>query len=200
MAELDLIPDDYRKRRALLGRLRRLGAGYLALLLILIGGRAVVGQRLRSEQEGLRRLTAQRSLERVRAHSIRELTERKAQAERRLQALSGLRDGFPAEQVFLIIDGALGSGVWLERWAFGSAARGEAKSAPPSPNAGPPVPSLAIVGQARTHSALSGFVRSLFEQPGVRAVRVQRTEARRYATSEVVDFELAVDLGPPVRS
>jgi hypothetical protein len=51
---------------------------------------------------------------------------------------------------------------------------------------------MRIVGQARDHAALSHFVRGLYESPGVSDVHLERTGLRRYTTTSVVDFELAV--------
>ncbi len=51
---------------------------------------------------------------------------------------------------------------------------------------------MQIKGQAIDHSALSRFVKSLFEQPEIHNVRVLKTSLRRYAATSVVDFDLAV--------
>jgi hypothetical protein len=51
---------------------------------------------------------------------------------------------------------------------------------------------MTIKGQARDHSALSGFVRRLFVQPEIDDVRILRTNLSRSNRADAVDFELAV--------
>jgi hypothetical protein len=53
---------------------------------------------------------------------------------------------------------------------------------------------MRIVGQARDYEALSHFVRALYESPDVQDVHLERTDLRRYTTTSVVAFEIAVML------
>jgi hypothetical protein len=57
---------------------------------------------------------------------------------------------------------------------------------------------MTIQGQARDHSALSGFVRRLFEQTEIDDVRIRRTSLNRSNQSGVVDFDLAIVLNTEV--
>ena len=53
---------------------------------------------------------------------------------------------------------------------------------------------MTIRGQARDHSALSGFVQRLFAQPEIDDVRIRRTSLISDDRAEAVDFELAIVL------
>ena len=57
---------------------------------------------------------------------------------------------------------------------------------------------MTIRGQARDHQALSRFVRSLFEQPDINDVNVQKTSQSDYADRRVVDFSLTVVLNSAI--
>ena len=58
---------------------------------------------------------------------------------------------------------------------------------------------MTIRGQAVDHQALSRFVRSLFEEPAINDVNVQRTSLTNYANGRVVEFDITVVLNSRYR-
>jgi hypothetical protein len=57
---------------------------------------------------------------------------------------------------------------------------------------------MTLEGRALDHQALSTFVRSLFEQPDIKDVSVQRTSLTEYANGRVVSFDLTIVLNSDV--
>lgn len=208
MAEIDLVPAEYRHYL----RVRRwlvTFASVFVLLVVAIGvGRVVVSQRVGAEKARIDHLRASKQVTLNQLGLIQTLHERKGAAEKRLNILGGLRGGPAAEKIFWTIDRALSGNVWFRSWSFRRA--GElVEVAPRAVETGYfiIVPKEAnqsqdkawrlqthmeIKGQARDHSALAEFVKRLLDQPEIEDVRVLNTSLRRYTTAHLVDFELAV--------
>lgn len=209
MIDFDLVPNDYRMRLALNRWLRKLGGFVLSA--IIVGGAsgaalAVANNSLDRQIQDLQTHQAMTSQQRS---QLETLDSRIAELRGQWQLLTTLRSGAPAEQIFTIIDSALGdTPVWFQDWAF--VRNGGNSYEPPAtintgyfivtPDRGAAEQEPAwriethvrVHGQALDHAALSQFVRALFQRPEVRDVRVQKTTLRRYVTANVVDFELAI--------
>jgi hypothetical protein len=209
VAEFDLIPGDYRAQLWRERWLRRFGAA--ALGVVLCGGTgyatlAYIKTAVRSEVQQLqvrRTITSQQTAELI------ELRSQKQEYEYQWRLLTGLRSGTTAERMFSTIDRALeDDAIWFLSWRFRRAGvsvqpdqqavnsgyfmvvpKGEKQS---ESEAWQIETHMEIKGQARDHSALSMFVRTLFLQPEIHDVKVLRTALRRYPTTNVVDFDLAV--------
>ena len=211
MPEFDLVPPDYRLKLAFQKWLQRLGVFIVMVVIVNAGSGAalaVAGNQLESQIQALQARQAMTAQQRAQLES---LDERIGQLRDQWHVLAALRSGAPAEQVFITIDKAISHmDVWFEEWAFTRAGAAGVQS-PATVNTGyfivvpdgeqaEAAPAwqvrthIRIKGQARDHSALSRFVRALFERAGVSDVRVQRTALRRYANASVVDFELAIVL------
>lgn len=207
MAEIDLIPTDYRNRVWLQGRARVL-AGATVLLLVLLFAAMAVLHTLSARADT--RIAELQSLQAITARQRDQLTRldgERAELEGQLTLLGGLRGGAVASRMFETIDRALVDGeVWFSSWDFNRAGsvvehRPEAKSNGYFiilPAAGKAQGNEAwmiethmkIHGQAKDHSALSGFVRRLYQQPEIRDVRILNTAVN--AGSRYVDFNLAI--------
>jgi hypothetical protein len=141
------------------------------------------------------------------------LQSARARLEQQWARLQALRGGDDVGALFLLIDRTLPAGdVWFDRWelqradgepvtSHNSAAQPQAaaSTAPAAAGMGAAAPAIEpgqvrIVGQARDHGALSRFVRGLYESPEVQDVHLQRTMLRRYTTTSVIAFELAIVL------
>ncbi len=209
MAEFDLIPEDYRIRLQRERWLKRFGFALLGLVTLhaagygtLVYAKGLVTSEVEKLQE-MRTITKQQTAELVK------LREQKEQYEYQWRLLTGLRSGTTAERMFSTIDRALtGDELWFLNWRF----RRAGVSVDPDQkglNSGYFVvmpkeqqhsdsqawqieTHMEIRGQALDHSALSRFVKSLFEQPEIHNVRVLKTSLRRYPVTSVVDFDLAV--------
>ena len=208
MSEIDLIPADYRLERRRESALRTLAVAAGAVVLAGVtatSGLAYAANRVHtqvSELEMARHLSEQQQTE------LSNLQNERARLEQQWGRLQALRGGDDVGALFVLIDRTIPAGdLWFDRWEL---RRDEATAATPAAASGAPAVAPAgtesaaqialerarmhIVGQARDHAALSRFVRALYESPDVQDVHLERTELRRYTTTSVVAFELAVML------
>jgi hypothetical protein len=208
VSEIDLIPADYRLERRRESALRALGVAIGAVLLAGVtatSGLAYAASRVHAqvnELEMARRLSEQQQTE------LSNLQNEHARLEQQWERLQALRGDDDVGMLFVLIDRTIPAGdLWFDRWEL---RRDEAPAARRLAGSGTPsgAPSAAetgshavfdharmhIAGQARDHAALSRFVRALYESPDVQDVHLERTELRRYTTTSVVAFELAVML------
>ncbi len=209
MADLDLIPAEYRRSLRLRRWLRNFLLVYAAAVLAVAGVRTALSRGVDGERREIERLRQTKQVTLNQLALVEELNARKADARKRLEILAGLRGGPPAEQMFVVIDQALANrDIWFQSWNFRRA--GELVEAEPQAvEAGyfivvPKGPDhtkeaawrlrthMEIKGQARSHSALATFVDRLLDQPEIEQVRIISTSLRRYTTAQLVDFELAV--------
>ena len=215
MNDIDLIPQAYRtwlwqarwvKRSALL-------LGGLAGLLIVSSialGVATANAKSRVEALQLKQeFTAQQRTD------MERLGVEKSELEQQFHLLSGLRSGAAAGNMFVTIDRALTSeDVWFLEWQFqraGVMAGEDVRTVNTGyfivvPDGAEQLAAdelrvqthMTIRGQARDHSALSGFVRRLFAQPEIDDVRILRTALNSGRQTSIVNFELAVVLNTNV--
>ena len=209
MAEFDLIPEDYRIQLWRDLWLKRFGFAVLALVSLHATGYGVLIYSKGMVKSEVEKLQVMRTITKQQTTELVELREQKAQYEYQWRLLTGLRSGTTAEHMFSTIDRSLaGDELWFLNWRFrraGVNVNPEQKTS----NSGyfVVIPQdeqesgsqawqiethMQIRGQAKDHSALSRFVKSLFEQPEIHNVRVLKTSLRRYAATSVVDFDLAV--------
>lgn len=211
MAELDLIPSDYRRLRALRSWLARAAVAYLALLAVLILCRAALAFGVSSRSAQLALLDIALAREQGQQAQLAALQQQRDAAQQNLRILEGLRGGVAAVEVFQVIDRAADPTVWFLDWKFRRAGEIVEKDAvgvqtgyfivlPPESRAPNEARErgwllqthMQIHAQARDHSSLAGFVRRLVEQPEIAEARVLETSTARQGAAEVIDFELAV--------
>jgi hypothetical protein len=211
MTEFDLVPREYRMRLALHQWLRRLGTIVAGAVIVAAASGAALAFANNNLDSAIEELQTKHAMTSQQRNQLETLDSLISELRQQWQLLTTLRSGAPAEQVFTVIDSALGdTPVWFEDWAFVREGAAE-RAAPATVNTGYfiVVPDgqdaeeepawqiethVKINGQARDHAALSSFVRSLFQRNEVRDVRVQRTTLHRYAKANVVDFQLAIFL------
>lgn len=208
MSEIDLIPTAYLRALQLRTWLRRLFVAFAALLLCLGAAKLGLGYGINARERELERLHVAKAVALERKAQLDLLRREKADLQRRLVILSGLRGGVAARHMFRVVDRALDGHVWFVSWHFRRA--GELVEKPtetvntgyfivvPKQDADEPERAwrlethMEIRAQANDHSTLAGFVRRLVQQPEIEEVRVLNTRVHRYAATPVVDFELAV--------
>ncbi len=211
MSDIDLIPNAYRVRRwQSLWLIRSAGilAGFACLV---VAGLYVLGASTAKAKTRVEILQQQQAVSALKRSEIQRLSGEKEALEEQFKLLSGLRSSAAAEDMFLIVDRALtGDDVWFLDWNFQRAGV-EVGEAAGTINTGYfiVVPAdgkqsssdtlqvqtnMTIRGQASDHSALSRFVRRLFEQKEIDDVRIRRTNVSRSNGNDVVDFDLAVVL------
>ena len=207
MADIDLIPTDYRNRIWLRGRTKLFAAGIAAMLVLtaLVFTAMHVGTgklKVRiSELQQRQAITTQQT------DAMTQLNENKQALEHKLALLGSLRSGAAAPEMFTTIDRAMSDGdVWFEDWEFrraGSSVEQKEETTsngyfiilPADKNTTPAMAwkietHMTIKGQAKDHSALSRFVRRLYNQPEIHNIKILNTTTA--ANMKAVDFNLAV--------
>lgn len=215
MSDIDLIPTAYRTRRWQM-RWLKVSSSVLAGLIgaVALGAAAIsiatanATSRVEALQERQAVTTQQRA-------DLEQMGAQKTELERQFRLLSGLRSGAAAGEMFVTIDRALNSDdIWFLDWEFeraGVLVNEEVRTvntgyfvvvpdgaARPTTNELRVQTHMTIHGQAGDHSALSGFVQRLFEQPEIDDVRIRRTSLIHNVQNDAVDFELAVILNTNV--
>ncbi len=215
MAELDLIPQDYRdwlKRRYMF---RQYLVVFVMLNIVVLASSGVLAQMSKSAMQTVRELQSQSAITEQQQVQLEQLREQQTEYERRWSLLRGLRAGAAVEDIFRIIDRALTENdLWFVDWRFrraGVVVDGETRDVETgyflivledgSYNGDTEwqvETHMTVNGQARDHQALSNFVRALFEQDSIRDVSVQQTSLIDYAGGRVVQFELAIILNSAI--
>ena len=215
MSDMDLIPQAYHTRRWQSRWITYTAISLLALVGIIVSGSLAIDAATDNAQTKVAALQRQQTITAQQRADLEKLGSEKADLDGQFRLLSGLRSGAAAEKMFVTIDRALTSDdVWFLKWQFqraGVVVDGEDRTV----NTGYfiVVPDgvdqaakdklrvqthMTIHGQARDHSALSGFVRRLFEQKEIDDVRIRRTSLNRGNQSGMVDFDLAIVLNTDV--
>ena len=206
MADIDLIPQDYRTRLWLQSRVKRMAMVMVLMVIAVAAAFAVFNYLAAQVDRDIATLQQRQAITTQQREALTQLSERKNSLDHQLTLLSGLRSGASAPAMFKTIDRALtGGDVWFQDWQFQRAGSSVEKSAEPASNGYfiiMPASSensaeawkiethMTIRGQARDHSALSRFVRRLFEQPEIQDIRILNTSLA--ANREFVNFNLAV--------
>ena len=214
MAEIDLIPADYRRwldQRRLL-RDFAIVVGIVAALLV--GASEWSRMETVSARDRASELRTNNAISQQQQQQLEQLRNQQAEYRRQLSLLRGLRAGAAIEDIFTIIDRSMVEGeLWFVDWSFrraGVIVNGEQRGVETGyfiiadPDAEVPgsfevETHMSIHGQARDHQALSNFVRALFEQSQISDVSVQKTSRVDYGGGSVVDFNLTVVLASEPR-
>jgi hypothetical protein len=207
MAEIDLIPSDYRNRVVIFDWLRRLIVALVVFMLlgvVIYVVLEVANKRLGEDVESLQNRQKSIAMDR---DALREISEKRDHFQRQWEMLKNLRDSKAAEKMFVIVDRAISAGdVWFLSWEF-QRSDTFVEFLPDSPGEDYFVvlsgnkddgtgealqinTHMTIKGQASDHSALSKFVRRLYEQPEVKDVRILNTSLMNSA--KVVNFDMIV--------
>lgn len=216
MAEIDLIPEDYRdwlKKKAVL---RPYMIVFIVIIAVTVASGVGLGHAAEQAKARASELQTENAISRQQQEQLEQLKEQQAVYERQWSLLRSLRAGAAVEDIFNIIDRSLdGNNLWFVDWKFqraGVVVDGEQRGVEtgyfvivsPDDRAAADAEwqvetHMTIHGQARDHQALSTFVRALFEQPGIKDVSVKKTALTDYANGRVVDFNVAVILNSAPR-
>ena len=207
MAEIDLIPRDYRNRVYIFEWGRRLSVAMAVFLVLSIASYVVLNVSNRRVGENVAMLQQKQQTLSQDREALRALVEKRDRFRRQWDLLKNLRNGTAASRMFVIVDRAISSGdLWFVNWEFQRS--GEMVELQPESvrdgsyivlsdktEQGPGQAweiktRMTIKGQARDHSALSRFVRQLYEQPEVQDVRILNTSFVK--TDSVVNFDMVV--------
>jgi len=211
VADIDLIPNDYRNWLGQQAILRKSAVG-LTLTCVLIAVVALVlGQTAQRAQARVLQLKSENAITQQQQLQLQQLKEQQNEYERQWSLLRGLRAGAAIDDIFSLIDRSLVAGeLWFLDWSFrragvtvDGAPRGVetgyfiviSENADPFANPDLEVEThMTIHGQARDHQALSKFVRALFEQEDIKDVNVQKTSQTVYGNGHAVDFDMTLVL------
>lgn len=217
MADMDLIPGEF--RRSL--RLHRLLRNFVAACVLVLVGIAIAWVTLSyltsSEKAQVGRLQQQEGLAQANKAKAAELEQRKHEIEQQLVALSKLRGERRVPLLLAAVDQAYGEGIWFDsiRFVRRAAAPGAPGNLPGAvksagllvvPNTASAIEvadfeqTLDIVGHALNHSLLADFMGKLGAQPGISDLRLVDTKLRDHSTAQVVDFTLNLQVGQPAAS
>lgn len=198
MADIELIPRDYLAMRLLRQRLLRFAVLVGLIVGLTLVGRAWLGWRLATDRPLVDALRQSEKTASERQSRLLAMQARKSDADAQLVALRALRNGAGWEAVFRAVDAAHNSNLWFDGLSYQREARIEpAAGAKPTATETPALRhSFEIQGHALTHAAITDFMRSLGEQPGISGVRLAETGLGRAATVDIVDFKLTGLLDP----
>jgi len=209
MNEIDLIPEEYRRKRLFIGWLKHAVVVFGLVTVIMVGGFLGLKQVNTELTEKIQNLKSQRALASENTEQLKQFSAQRDGLQQQLNLLSGLRSGSSAEQMFMTMDQALpGPQVWITRWSFrraGSAVEPNTKTV----NTGYfiVVPNgqgnqkkeawkietwMLVQGQALDHVAMSEFVSNLTRQPEIENVRIVSTRLNESQNIKLVDFGLEI--------
>ena len=216
MSDIDLIPQAYRTSRWQLRWIKNSAITLGCLLVALVLGVSALGTASADARARVEVLQNRQAVSAQQRADLERMGTEKIELEQQYRLLLGLRSSAAAEDMFVTIDRALtGDDVWFLEWQFqraGVMVGEELRTVNTGyfivvpDGAQQPVPSdlpvqthMTIRGQARDHSALSGFVRRLFAQPEIDDVRIHRTTLTRSNQVSIVNFDLAIVLNTNAR-
>lgn len=215
MGELDLIPLDYRNQLKQRAMLRQFLMTFAIMNIVILASSALFTQLSRQSTARIQELQSQSAITDQQQAQLEQLSTQQSEYERRWSLLRGLRAGAAVEDIFRIIDQALvDDDLWFVNWSFrraGVVVDGETRGietgyflivSPDDQSREVPTwqveTHMVLEGRAVDHQALSTFVRSLFEQPDIKDVSVQRTSLTDYANGRIVSFDLTIVLNSDV--
>lgn len=216
MAEIDLIPVDYRNWLTQQSLLRRYVAAVIAVNLLIVAAGFALGHSAAQAREEVVQLKTASAITQQQQAQLEQLKSQESEYERRWSLLRGLRAGAAIDEIFALIDRSIVAGdLWFLEWTFrraGVIVDGQQRGIETGyfvivDDSGSPLADsdlevethMTIHGQARDHQALSRFVRALFEQRDIKDVNVQRTSQTGYANGRVVEFDITVVLNSALR-
>jgi hypothetical protein len=207
MTDIDLIPASYRESLRVQSWARYMLITVSFVLVMSITGYFTLDYMNQTLSAEISDLQSEQQISELQRDVLINLSEEKTRFTNQLSFLTGLRSGTTAQEMFMTVDRALeNKEVWFLDWEFrraGTAVEKDEKTSSngyfiiiPATNGEKTAETwkiethMTIKGQAKDHSALSRFVRKLFNQPEIQNVRILNTSRR--AKARVVNFDLAV--------
>jgi hypothetical protein len=205
MNDMDLIPPDFRKRADMQRRIRNFGVACLVVMGAAGVARASLGYLTFRERAQMARLEQQAQALRDNQSKATDLRQQSQATEQQLAALGQLR-GRDSLALFLrAVDQAYSEHIWLDSVRFRRHGIAGAQGSMPGPapaGIAPPVGDGAVdlthgaelFGHALNHTVLARFMQDLGTQPAVTNLRLISTAARNYTTTQVIDFNLSLQV------
>jgi Tfp pilus assembly protein PilN len=202
MADVDLIPQEYRYWLWQRSYLIRMGLAALVFLLLAVGAWMAMRMSVVSLQDDLVALEQEQNRQRLLQSELSGIAAATHSVQSRLQLLSGLRGGANVQATLVAIDQALpGDSVWFTDLDFSRQQVLMPSNDLPLPKGAASLPvgaqrlalavTVSVEGQASDHAALSAFVDQLREQEIIAAVKLLNTSSD---SESVIDFALSVHM------
>lgn len=213
MAEMDLIPDDYRRDLGQRKTMRNFIAVCVLALCCIGLGKLLLTSLIWRENVQVVNLEQQQKVSELNKSKSEEYRQQMQVTEQQLAALDELRGRDRVALLLQAIDNTHDEGIWFDSVRF--MRRNGTTGTLNAPNASGiiVVPSDAeakaalqisqgaeIVGHAINHTVLAEFMRKLGTQSGVADLRLLQTGTRAYATTQVVDFSLTLEVNEKARA
>ena len=209
MNEIDLFPDDLRKRLLFIRWFRFTGYSIVLLTVLFVTSFVLLREANAQMDKQIQHFQSQREITNANRKQLEQLNQQKRDLKQQLDLLSGLRSGASAEQMILMIDRALpGPDVWLTNWKFRRAGtpvddtREEvntgyfiviaADNKSKQEETWKIETTMTIQGQALDHVAMSRFVLNLTQQPEIENVRIVSSRQTEVNRIKLVDFSLDI--------
>lgn len=209
MNEIDLFPEDFRKRLVFMRWFRLSGYAIVVLSVVFVMAFVLLREANADIDEQIRHFQSEREITNANRQQLELLNQQKSDLRQQLDLLTGLRSGASAEQMFLMIDRSLpGPEVWLTNWKFRRAGT-PVESGQEAVNTGYFIviaddkqakqeetwkieTNMSIQGQALDHVAMSKFVLNLTQQPEIENVRIVNSRQTKVNQIKLVDFSLDI--------
>lgn len=215
MADLDLIPQDYRNKLNQRAVIRQYLIVFAIVNVLVLASGGLFAQLTQKATTRIQELTTENAITEQQQTQLEQLATQQSEFEQRWSLLRGLRAGAAVEDIFRIIDRALtNDDLWFVNWSFrraGVVVDGETRGIEtgyflivPANERSEETSQwqvethMTLEGRALDHQALSTFVRSLFEQADIKDVSVQKTSLTNYASGRVVSFDLTIVLNSDI--
>lgn len=217
MNEIDLFPDDLRKRLLFTRWFKLAGYAIVSLTAVMVIAFVLLREANAHIDEQIQHFQSQREISNANRQQLEQLNQQKRDLSQQLDLLTGLRSGASAEQMFLMIDRALpGPDVWLTNWSFRRAGT-PVNDTEEAVNTGYFIviaadkqnkqeetwkieTDMSIQGQALDHVAMSKFVLNLTQQPEIENVRIVNSRQTTVDRIKLVDFSLDIVVSARNRS
>ena len=119
MAEIDLIPVDYRNWLTQQSLLRRYRVALIAVNLLVVGAGFALGHSAAQAREKVAQLKTASAITQQQQAQLEHLKTQESEYERRWSLLRGLRAGAAVDEIFTLIDSSLVAGdLWFLEWTF----------------------------------------------------------------------------------
>jgi len=209
MHEIDLFPDELRKKLLFLRWFKLAGYSIVLISVVIVGAFFLVRQANEKIDQEIQLFQVQREITTANRKQLEQLNQQKKNLLQELNLLTGLRSGASAEQMFVTIDRAItGPDVWITSWKFRRAGT-QVEDNTETVNTGYFIvipkgsknhkeeiwkieTNMKLLGQAIDHVAMSKFVLNLTQQPEIENVRIVNSRLTIVNQVKVVEFSLDI--------
>jgi hypothetical protein len=209
MAEVDLIPEDYRQAANLKSFSKKFFLVFASLILFVALGKGLLSFLVAMENKRIMTLETSEVLFLEQRNLLEKLRAQKTDLQQRFALLNSLRGGPQAEKMFRIIDRAVSQSVWFTSLRFKRTGEdiqalsknrdiGYIRVVQQTDNRQHSElqgqMQMEINGQALNHSALADLVKKLLNQQEVHDVQILNTSTLQYTSGQITTYKLMVTI------